>query len=195
MAQKQERSRETENALIRAAMKLCITKDSAKVTVREICSAAGVSIGAFYHHFESRQELFTTAYKSFDTELNRHMELRCQGKEPLQALTDLLLFQVTFVAQEAAGALSQYYCAILNDDTRAAVNPDRTYYRFTHHCVQRLAEAGMLRPEYSSHKIADLCICFVRGCLIDWTLHNQNYNIVEHVRTVLPILFRGFLAE
>jgi len=195
MAQKQERSRETENALIRAAMKLCSTKAASKITVREICATAGVSVGAFYHHFESRQELFSTAFKSFDTELNRHMELRCQGKDPLQALSDLLLFQVTYVAQEAASALAQYYCAILANDNRAAVNPDRTYYRFTFHCVQRLAEAGMLRPEYSPQKISDLCICFVRGCLIDWTLHNQNYNIVEHVRSVLPILFRGFLVE
>ena len=195
MAQKQERSLETENALIRAALKLCVNKDASKVTVREICATAGVSVGAFYHHFASRQELFTTAYKSFDMELNRHMELRCQSKDPLQALTNLLLFQVTFVAQEASGALAQYYCAILNDDTSAAVNPDRTYYRFTCHCVQRLAEAGMLRPEYTPQKIAELCICFVRGCLIDWTLHKQSYNIVDHVRTVLPILFRGFLLE
>jgi len=195
MTQKQARSQETEEALIRAALKLCTTKDASKVTVREICSVAGVSVGAFYHHYESRQDLFTKAYRSFDAELNRHMERRCHGKDPLQALTDLLLFQVSFVAQEASSALTQYYCAILKDDTSAAVSSDRTYYRFAYECVQRLADEGMLRPEYAPQKVADLCICFIRGCLIDWTLHKQDYNIVEHVRTVLPILFHGFLQK
>ena len=195
MAHKQARSQETESALIRAAMRLCLTKDASKVTIREICSAAGVSVGAFYHHFESRQELFTTAYKSFDMELNRHMELRCQGKDPVQALKDLLLFQVSFVAQETSGVLAQYYCAILSDPSHASVSPDRTYYRYTYNCVQRIQEAGLLRPEYSPQKISELCICFVRGCLIDWVLHDQDYNIMEHVRSVLPILLRGFLLD
>lgn len=193
MAHKQERSRETEAALIRAAMKLSMTKDTSKVTVREICAAAGVSVGAFYHHFESRQELFTSAYKNFDHELNRHMELRCQNKEPLQALTDLLMFQIAYVSREAAGSLVQYFCAILTDSSHGSVSPDRTYYRYTYDCVQRLADAGMLRPECNPQKIAELCISFVRGCLLDWTLHNQNYDVVEHMRSILPILFRGFL--
>ena len=194
MAHKQERSRETEAALIRAALKLCMTKDASKVTIREICSSAGVSVGAFYHHFESRQELFTSAFRAFDLELNRHMELRCNNKNPLTALTDLLMFQVTFVSQEGAGLLPQYFCAILTDPSCASVSPDRTYYRFTLDCVQRLAANGMLRPEYAPQKIADLCISFIRGCLIDWTLHRQSYDIVEHVRSVLPILLRGFLT-
>ena len=195
MAQKQPRSQETETALIRAAMRLCLTKDAAKVTVREICSAAGVSIGAFYHHFESRQDLFAAAYKSFDMELNRHMELRCQGKDPLKALTDLLLFQVSFVAQETTSVLVQYYCAILNDPSHASVSSDRSYYRYTNECVQRLFEAGMLRPEYSPHRISELCVCFIRGCLIDWVLHDQSYDITERVRSALPILLHGFLRD
>ena len=195
MSQKQARSQETEAALIRAAMRLCLTKDATTVTVREICSAAGVSIGAFYHHFESRQELFAAAYKNFDMELNRHMELRCQGKDPLQALRDLLLFQVSFIAQEPTSVLVQYYCAILTDPSHASVSRERTYYRYTYECVQRLYESGMLRPEYSAHKISELCICFVRGCLIDWVLHDQSYDITEHVRSTLPILLYGFLRD
>ena len=195
MAQKQERSRETEAAIMRAAMKLSLLKETEEVTVREICAEAGVSTGAFYHHFASRQELFHRVFESFDRELHQRMTRRSQQKPPLDVLTDLLMFQVSFVSQEASTALPYYYRAMLSDPSRAAVNPDRAYYRAAYDCVQRLAEEGQLRPECHPHKIAELCISFVRGCLIDWCLHNQSYDIVEHVRNVLPILFRGFLQK
>lgn len=195
MAQKQDRSLETEQALMRAAMELCVLKDPDRITVREICSKAGVSVGAFYHHFESKHQLFCSAFESFDRALNAHMEQRCVKKEPLDALTSLLLFQVTFISQEASPALAHYYCAILKDPNHAAVDPERSYYRYAEQCVRRLAEAGQLRPDCTTQKIANLCICFVRGWLIDWVLHAYSYDIVEQVRSVLPILFRGFLRD
>ena len=195
MAQKQLRSVETEQSLVRATMQLCAIKDPDHITIREICSAAGVSVGAFYHHFETKHELFSHIFKSFDAALNAHMAQSCTKKEPLDALTSLLLYQVTFVSQEAAAALSHHFCALLKDPSHAAVDPNRTYYRYTAECVQRLADADLLRPDCAPHKIADLCICFVRGLLIDWALHDHDYDIIERVRTMLPILYRGFLKD
>ena len=195
MAQKQARSQETTDAIMRAAMKLGSLKGINAVTVREICAEAGVSIGAFYHHFSSRQDLFHRAFESFDRALNRKMAQFDETKSPLEMLTELLMFQVTYVSREGRGVISSYYRTILNDTTHAAVNPDRSYYRAAHAYVQRLADAGQLRPEYQPQQIAELCISFIRGCLIDWCLHDQNYDVIAHTRRVLPILIRGFIQE
>lgn len=195
MAQKQERSRETEAAIMRAAMKLTLHKDASRITIREICAEAGVSVGAFYHHFSSRQELFHRSFESFDRELIRRMSLHNGNKSSVEALTDLLLFQTTFVANEVAHALPHYYCAMLTDPDHAAVSPDRAYYRAVHSCIHRLAQEGLLRPDCAPAKAAELCITFIRGCLVDWCLHEQRYNVVEHTRSVLPILLRGLLQD
>lgn len=195
MVQKQERSMETEQALMRAAMRLCITKDAARITVREICAEAGVSVGAFYHHFETRQDLFRRIYESFDHELNKRMEQISQTKSPQDTLADILLFHVYFLTNQYADLLTHCFVAILNDPERTVVNPGRAYYRTVRDCVQRLADEGLLRPEYPPNLVSELCISFVRGWLLDWTLHDCAYDLPNRVRVTLPILIRGFLAE
>jgi len=192
MAQKQERSQETTAAIMQAAMKLSLIKGIDNVTVRDICSEAGISVGAFYHHFTSRQELLQRSFEAFDQVLTRHMAQRYLSKPPHEALTDLLIFQIRFMSREGAGLIAHYYQALLSCPSPDAVSFDRAYHRAVLDCVQRLSDAGQLYPDCEPRNIADLCITFVRGCLLDWCLHDQSYDIVAHTRSVLPIFVRGF---
>ena len=195
MAPKQERSLETTTAIMQAAMKLSLLKGIDNVTVREICAEAGISVGAFYHHFASRQELLQRSFEAFDKSLSHHMERRYLHKPPMEVLNDLLLFQVRFMSREGAGLISHYYRTLLNTPSPDAVSFDRSYYRAVLDCVQRLADAGQLLPDCQPHTIANLCIIFIRGHLIDWCLHDQAYDVVNQVRSVLPIFIRGFASE
>lgn len=66
---KQRRQREaaqTEQAILQAAMRLCRQKAFDKVSVREICSLAGITTGAFYHHFPSKEALLAKGFSSLD---------------------------------------------------------------------------------------------------------------------------------
>lgn len=195
MANNQTRSQDTQTAIMHAAFRLSAQKPIDSITIREICTEAGVSIGAFYHHFSSRQDLICRAYEGFDRDFAAHMLSSTQDKTPLQSLSNLLLFQVSYVSQKGADAVSLYYRTILGDASRESVNPDRSYYRAAYICSRQLADSGLLRPEYSPADIAELCISFVRGCLVDWCLHGQSYDIVNRTRQLLPILFHGFIQD
>lgn len=192
MAQRQERSQETTAAIMQAAMKLSIHKGIDNVTVRDICAEAGISVGAFYHHFTSRQELLQRSFETFDQLLSRHMAQRYLTKDPHDALNDLLLFQIRFMSREGSGLLAHYYCTLLRNPSADAVSFDRSYYRAVLDCVQRLFDAGRLCPDCHPREITNLCVSFVRGCLVDWCLHDQSYDIVSHARAYLPIFMRGF---
>ncbi len=51
----------TRNNLMEAAFKLVREKGLSATTVDEICAGAGVSKGAFFHHFKSKEELAVAA--------------------------------------------------------------------------------------------------------------------------------------
>lgn len=195
MARKQERSVETTNAIIQAAMRLSQLKGIDQVTVRDICAEAGISVGAFYHHFSSRQELLQRSFEAFDHNLSRLMEQRYVNKPPQQALTDLLLLQVRIMSRDGAGLLSHYYRTLLKEPSQEAVSFDRSYYRAVLDCVQRLAEAGQLRENCQPREIANFCVISIRGWLIDWCLCDQKYDIVSRVHAMLPIFVRGFVKD
>ena len=54
----QQRSEETRSRILEAAIKLFSNHGYNKASVDDICKEAGISKGAFYHHFKSKQALF-----------------------------------------------------------------------------------------------------------------------------------------
>jgi AcrR family transcriptional regulator len=62
MATQDERNRATRRALTGAARSLFAEQGYAEVSVAEIATRAGVTTGALYHQFGSKQELFKAVY-------------------------------------------------------------------------------------------------------------------------------------
>ena len=48
----------TKEKILAAAEKLFVENDHEEISVRKICSVAGVSNGSFYHHIGSKENLF-----------------------------------------------------------------------------------------------------------------------------------------
>ena len=51
---RKEQAQQTEQAILQAAMELARENSFDKVSVRDICQRAGITTGAFYHHFRSK---------------------------------------------------------------------------------------------------------------------------------------------
>ena len=54
----QQRSEETRTHILKAALDLFSKNGYDATSVANICQAAGVSKGAFYHHFASKHSVF-----------------------------------------------------------------------------------------------------------------------------------------
>ena len=177
----------TQTRILQAATRLTKRQGWEATKIKDICAEAGVSIGAFYHHFASKQELMNRAFLLFDDTLGDHLPQ--QSASPLEAVKDVLLVQTAFVVSEAGPIITEYYKNILMDQTRSAVNPERAYYKSVLACVEnaRAFLRGDLEPDY----IAELLIKFVRGCLIDWCLHDCGYDVVERTGRELDFLLTG----
>src|SRR5262245_2688411 len=79
----------TRVALLETAIDLIWRSNYDQVGVADICAAAGVTKGAFYHHFESKEELFYEAskhhWKSFQVDLDAIFSPQRAPLEQLQA--------------------------------------------------------------------------------------------------------------
>ncbi len=181
-----ERSTRTQASLIQAAIRLAKDKTLEKVTVRDICSEAGVSIGAFYHHFGSRQELLHNAFLLFDATLED--QLPHNDDPPLVAIKEVLMIQTGFIVKEAGPLITEYYKNILSDLNHSAASPQRKYYRAVLHHTRRAADAGLLKEGFNPEYVAELLIKFVRGCVIDWCLHDCKYDVVQLTSKELDLL-------
>lgn len=59
------KTKDTKEFILMTSLKLFLQKGFKEVTMAEILSAAGLSKGAFYHHFRSKEQVFEEAVRYF----------------------------------------------------------------------------------------------------------------------------------
>ena len=65
---RQKQAVATKQKIFTCALALFAKKTYETITVQEICSTAEVSVGAFYHHFKSKDDILEEGYHLFDAQ-------------------------------------------------------------------------------------------------------------------------------
>ena len=173
-ARRKDEAAATRRAIADAAAALSREKGFDKMSVRDVCARAGVTTGAFYHHFSSKEELLTRGFSTLDDYLETAME-SCPSQAPQDRLEFLLRAYAKCVEEQGWQNLSLYYARRLSGAGAAALSPDRFTLRTMERCFQELSEGGVLSPRYDPRWIADFCFRHFRGVVIDWILHRGEY--------------------
>lgn len=76
---------ETEERLMKAAQSLMLEKGYVATTVDEICEAAGVTKGSFFHYFKNKEDLGKKLVQHFAHQMGSRMKdgVCCAGEDPL----------------------------------------------------------------------------------------------------------------
>jgi TetR/AcrR family transcriptional regulator, transcriptional repressor for nem operon len=101
---------ESKTKLLNAALNVVRAKGYAATTVDDICHAAGVTKGSFFHHFHSKDDLALSA-AAFWGEMTEGFFASApyhQSEDPLQRL----LGYIDFRAEILQGDLSDYTCLL-----------------------------------------------------------------------------------
>jgi len=107
---KPKAQRESKTRILDAALSVIRSKGYCATTVDDICRAAGVSKGSFFHHFKSKEDLALAAAEHFST-----MAADFFAEAPYRAATDpldRLLGYVDFRSAILRGELSEYTCLL-----------------------------------------------------------------------------------
>jgi AcrR family transcriptional regulator len=83
----QQRAEETRSHILDAAGELFAERGYDATSVADICAQAGVTKGAFYHHFESKQSVFLELRDRWLTPLEAQLSL---ARDPDETLPQLL---------------------------------------------------------------------------------------------------------
>ena len=171
---RQLHAQETRRAILAAAAQLSRQGRFDKMTVRDVCTAAGVTTGAFYHHFSSKEDLLRQGFTSVDVFLEKALE-PCRDLPPLDRLEALVKFYAQFMEEQGWETVSLYYSRRLLSPEADPMDPDRYTLRAMLDCLTQLADRGILSPAYSPEWTADFFFRHFRGTVIDWVLHRGSY--------------------
>lgn len=181
LEQRRKKSEQTEQAILTAAMSLCRIQPFDKVSVRDICMRAGITTGAFYHHFRSKDDLLKRGFSSMNMYLRSRLEGHMQDP-PVQRLAFILDCYVTYMENLGWQLAARYYQQRL--ETLASY--ESTSSQFTLQvildCVRQAQTEGLLLGDYSPEWVADFVFRHYRGVVLDWVLSRGSYPLKEKLQ-------------
>ncbi len=171
----QKRGQETQERILLAAQKLFARSGYEASGVAEICAAAGVSKGAFYHHFPSKHAVFMRLLEDWlaelDTEIQRIYGLASnvpQGLVELGGITS----QVFKAADQRLPMFLEFWAqASRNPEIwQVTIAPYRRYLELFAGIVRAGISEGSLRqvePELGGRVIVALALGLLMQGLFD----------------------------
>ncbi len=183
---------ETRKAILEAAAHLSRQGGFDKMTIRDICSAAGVTTGAFYHHFSSKEDLLTQGFASLDSFLLEKLT-PYRDKPPLDRLEALLTLYAQYMEDLGWETAALYYGQRLaHPNASASLAPDRYTLRSMLECLTDLAREGVLSRSFSPEWTAEFFFRHFRGTVIDWILHQGSYPLWDKLSQDYALFEQAF---
>ena len=191
----QHRSEETRNRILESATHLFAKTGYDATGVAEICQAAGVSKGAFYHHFPTKQAVFTALLNSYLSGIDSGFSRMRQEVHNVP--------QVIIQMAEMAGSLFQSadihlpifleFWTQANHDPHiweAAIAPYRRYQSYFAEMIQEGIKEGSIQP-VDPQLAGRVLVSLAMGLLMQSLFDPQVSDWQSEARQSVELLMQG----
>lgn len=157
-------ARQLRGRLVAVATGLFAAQGYEATSVQQIVGAAGVTKGAFYHHFASKDELLYEVYHQVLAEQMRRLEQLADGAGDPAARLAAVVADVITTSVANLDELTVYLRSAhaLPAAQRDATRAERRRY---HQRVRRLVEEGQASGVFTADVPADVVVHFVYGAV------------------------------
>ncbi|MEG2455756.1 MAG: TetR/AcrR family transcriptional regulator [Oscillospiraceae bacterium] len=188
---RQQQSRQTEQDILQAALELMRERGFDGVSVRDVCTAAGITTGAFYHHFLSKEDLLSKGFTPMDAYVKQALDA-AKTADPLQRLQLILAAYASFIQEESGELTGRYYERRLGNPQSHSIDNNRFIRSSMLDCFQQAKNEGLLTIEQTPGWLADFCYRHFRGVVIDWVLSGYGYPLLERMQEDYGLFERVF---
>lgn len=191
----QNRSKETRNQILTSAEKLFSQLGYSTASVDDICVDAGVSKGAFYHHFPSKHAVFMALLEDWLKNIDHQMlHLETQSENVPQALIRMA-GMLRFIFHSAGGQLPMFleFWAQASRDKQVwqtTIAPYRRYHQWFTRLVEHGLEEGSLQSS-NPQLTAWVILALATGVLLQGLLVPEVAQWDEVARHGMEILMEG----
>lgn len=170
-----------------------------RASVSEVCQRAGVTKGAFYHHFESKQavffELLDNWLEDMDARLDAFAEQTSDVPAQLVAMTGVLGHVLT-TAREQLPIYLEYLTQALRDPAlrQATVSP---YFRF-HTRIADMIRRGIAEgslQDVPPEATASTILALVMGLLMQALLAPESIDMAQAAAQGMRVLLAATTRE
>ncbi len=192
----------TKKKLYEIAEKLFKEYDFEAISVGDITDEAGITKGAFYVHFESKDALIAQLiadhaaradmeYKEFLEKLPSDM----LASEKLLALAEKIAdVLISIISYENMKKIYQMLLA-KTVDTEAVKGYDRELYALIHSILSRGVQRGEFKADMSLDILSRHFVMAIRGASYEWCVRYPDFDLKDQVVGQCRLLIEGIMLQ
>ncbi len=195
----QTRSEETRARILDAALKLFAQSGYEAASVDDICAAAGVSKGAFYHHFPTKQATFLHLLNTWLESLDVQFAEARQGAEDASQVFMNMTRAVPGIFRDADRRLPmflEFWAQASRDEAvwKTTIAPYRRYRDFFAGLIEAGIAEGTFQP-MDAQTAARLVVALAVGMLLQGLLDPQEGDWSAITAESMKIVMNGFRSR
>jgi TetR/AcrR family acrAB operon transcriptional repressor len=199
MRRTKEEALVTRENVLTAALKVFSQCGYSAARLEDVARAAGVTRGAVYHHFGSKEELYKALVTEKSTGINQLSEdIITQGGPPIEILRRLLvrLFEYAEEDEEYRSLLELTVFKVELTEGLKAIMKDtisgrRQLAAYFQDLLAQGVKAGEIRPDLPVKTAAHALVSYMNGVGLIWIQDPEAFSIREDAEALVDVFMKG----
>ena len=182
-------SLDVKDAIFNVALEMLKERGIEKITVREICSRANISIGTFYWYYDSKEDVIRDVYRRDDAYFSEIFAEEVKDLPPLDALERFVSFYGHLNKNTGIEALR-----VIIDPRNVELVQERPIRQLLLGIILRGQMSGDISVSYSAESLMNYIFDLLHGIAQNWCCSGGAFDIVARTTGVLPFILKGILS-
>ena len=195
---RKEKSKLTRQIIYETADSMFATRGYSEISVNDIIKEAGVSKGAFYFHFASKDELITSLIddyvKRLDSDYESYLDTFPSDAQTEDVLIELVGKIAELITLEVGfdRMKTLYKAQLTNDyDTSMVLSYNRGIYSMFSTLLARGMTRGEFRADIPPDRLAKHLMVVFRGITYEWCIRYPDFDYKEQALAQFDLLLKG----
>jgi AcrR family transcriptional regulator len=180
---------QTKSKIYETAIELMKAKDFQDITIEEICGNAGVSVGAFYHYFSSKNDFLIEMYSRADHYFLEEVNQKLNSTRPIEKIIEYFDVYAKYNDMIGISTMKQLYHA----NNHLFITKGRGMQNVLEDIIADGQQKGEILQEMSPEAITEYLFIAARGVTYDWCLHDGQFSLIEQMQQYMSRLVKIFV--
>lgn len=191
VTRRQAQAIETANRIYAAAIELMDRKGFERLTIADISRRAGVSVGAFYHHFRSKDDILAEIFRRAD----EYFLTQVVGDLSQPAIQEQIVAYFDHYARFNAASGVEMTQQLFNPKVKLFIQKGRPMQTILQDLIRKGQERDEIRGDAEPEELARLLFVMARGVVFEWSLYDGGYDLEatmhKYMQTLVSTLGPG----
>ncbi len=189
MSKVKEKQLRRRSEIIEAVIPLIASVPFDELSVNEICEAAGISVGSFYHYFEKKSDMLVGLLGLIDEYLESEVYPQLSEGAAMDKLRRFALEWARYV--ESHGIERSKLISSVAPSNTDLGGQKRSSLVYLEKLMSEGQTEGCIAASQSPGELAELYLLALRAITTDWSRLGGSYSIVEKMELFIGIWLKG----